>query len=96
MLDQKGSQPLSSKERLREPINNFLPVQYRSDKWDIVTIHHLLSHTSGIEDYAVIRDYYEVEKGFCLGNTVDGMMKEAMTKELNFPIQILDMPYLDK
>ena len=70
---------------LEESINNFLPSQYRSDKWDIVTVHHLLSHTSGIEDYAVTRDYYDVEKGFCLGNTVDGMIKEAMTKELDFP-----------
>jgi D-alanyl-D-alanine carboxypeptidase len=73
------------KINLEESINNFLPAQYRSDKWDIVTIHHLLSHTSGIEDYAVTRDYYEVEKGFCLGNTVDGMIKEAMGKKLNFP-----------
>jgi CubicO group peptidase (beta-lactamase class C family) len=74
-----------NKINLEESINNFLPAQYRSDKWDIVAIHHLLSHTSGIEDYAVTRDYYEVEKGFCLGKTVDGMIKEAMTKELNFP-----------
>ncbi|MBT8294596.1 MAG: beta-lactamase family protein, partial [Eudoraea sp.] len=71
---------------LEESINAFLPAHYRSDKWNNVTIHHLLTHTSGIEDYAVTRDYYEVEKGFCLGNTVDGMIKEAMAKELNFPL----------
>lgn len=74
-----------NKINLEESINNFLPAQYRSDNWDSVTVHHLLSHTSGIEDYAVVRDYYEVEKGFCLGATVDGMIKEAMSKELNFP-----------
>ncbi|MDO6602497.1 serine hydrolase domain-containing protein [Arenibacter palladensis] len=73
-----------NKIKLEESINKFLPVQYRSDKWDIVTVHHLLSHTSGIEDYAVTRDYYNVVKGFCLGNTVDGMIKEAMPKELEF------------
>jgi CubicO group peptidase (beta-lactamase class C family) len=73
-----------NKINLEESINNFLPDQYRSNKWDIVTVHHLLSHTSGIEDYAVVRDYYDVEKGFCLGNTVDGMIKEAMSKELDF------------
>jgi CubicO group peptidase (beta-lactamase class C family) len=69
---------------LENSINEFLPENYRSTKWDGVNIHHLLSHTSGIEDYAVKRDYYEVEKGFCLGNTVDGMIKEAMIKDLNF------------
>jgi CubicO group peptidase (beta-lactamase class C family) len=69
---------------LEESINKFLPAQYRSDKWNNVTIHQLLTQTSGIEDYAVNRDYYQVEKGFCLGNTVDGMIKEAMEKELNF------------
>lgn len=74
-----------NKINLEESINNFLPAQYRSDNWNRVTIHHLLSHTSGIEDYAVVRDYYEVEKGFCLGATVDGMIKEAIPKELNFP-----------
>jgi len=73
------------KINLEESINVFLPVQYRSDNWNKVTIHHLLTHTSGIEDYAVSRDYYEVEKGFCLGDTVEGMIKEAMTKELIFP-----------
>ena len=74
-----------SKLNLQESINLYLPEHYRSDKWKNITIHHLLTHTSGIKDYAVTRDYYEVEKGFCLGNTVDGMIKEAMTKELNFP-----------
>lgn len=73
------------KVKLKASINEFLPAQYRSDQWDVVHVHHLLSHTSGIEDYAVTRDYYDVVKGFCLGNTVDGMIKEAMAKELNFP-----------
>lgn len=72
------------KINLEESINEFLPSRYRSDKWGNVNIHHLLTHTSGIEDYGLNRDYYEIEKGFCLGNTVDGMIKEAMTKELNF------------
>lgn len=73
-----------NKINLEESINAFLPAHYRSDKWNAVTIHHLLTHTSGIEDYAVTRDYYQVEKGFCLGNTVDGMIKEAMEKDLTF------------
>jgi CubicO group peptidase (beta-lactamase class C family) len=73
------------KINLEESINEYLPTQYRSDKWNNVTIHHLLTQTSGIEDYGLTRNYYEVEKGFCLGNTVDGMIKEAMAKELKFP-----------
>lgn len=65
-------------------INAYLPAKYRSPKWNDITIHHLLSHTSGIPDYAVTRDYYHVVKGFCLGNTVDGMLREAMKKDLEF------------
>lgn len=70
---------------LNGPINEYLPIKYRSSKWSTVTIHHLLlSHSSGIEDYAVTRDYYHVVNGFCLGDTVDGMIKEAMVKDLLF------------
>lgn len=65
-------------------INSYLPKKYRSQKWGGVTIHHLLSHSSGIPDYAVTRDYYHVKKGFCLGNTIDGMIREAMAKDLEF------------
>lgn len=72
------------KVNLESSINEFLPEKYRSDKWKEVNIHHLLTQTSGIEDYALTRDYYEVEKGFCLGNTVDGMLREAMEKETSF------------
>ena len=34
--------------KLDGPINSYLPPRYRSAKWDAVTIHHLLSHTSSI------------------------------------------------
>lgn len=69
---------------LEVSVNEYLPQHYRSPRWDSVTIHHLLSHTSGVPDYAVTRDYYNVVDGFCLGDTVDGMVKEAMTKDLEF------------
>lgn len=65
-------------------VNEYLPEKYRSSKWHNVNIHHLLSHTSGVPDYAVTRDYYNVVKGFCLGDTVDGMVMEAMSKDLDF------------
>jgi CubicO group peptidase (beta-lactamase class C family) len=69
---------------LQDSINRFLPARYNTRAWDEVNVHHLLSHSSGIPDYAITRDYYEVVNGFCLGDTVDGMIQEAMRKELEF------------
>jgi len=65
-------------------VNEYLPEQYRSPNWGDVKVHHLLSHTSGVPDYAVVRDYYDVVDGWCLGDTVDGMVNEAMAKDLEF------------
>lgn len=70
--------------RLDTPINDYLPPEYRSSKWEAVTLHHLLSHTSGIPDYAVTRDYYVITDGFCSDDTVDGMVKEAGRQDLEF------------
>ncbi len=70
--------------KLDGSINTYLPAGYRSPTWDAVTVHQLLSHTSGIPDYAVTRDYYHLDRGFALDDTVDGMLKEAMGKDLEF------------
>ena len=69
---------------LHDSINLFLPEQYSTPTWNDVHVHHLLIHSSGIPDYAVTRDYYDVVDGFCLGETVDGMIREAMGKDLEF------------
>lgn len=69
---------------LGDSINSHLPEQYRTPAWNDVHVHDLLSHSSGITDYAVTRDYYDVVDGFCLGDTVDGMIREAMGKDLEF------------
>jgi len=69
---------------LDNSVNNYLPGEYRSPKWELVTLHHLLSHSSGIPDYAIARDYYDLEEGFGFGDTVDGMVREAMEKDLEF------------
>jgi CubicO group peptidase (beta-lactamase class C family) len=69
---------------LDESINAYLPEQYVTPNWNDVRVRHLLSHSSGITDYAVTRDYYDVVDGFCLGDTVDGMIREAMSKDLEF------------
>lgn len=67
-----------------ESINAYLPEQYVTPIWNGVRLRHVLSHSSGITDYAVTRDYYDVVDGFCLGSTVDGMIREAMSKDLEF------------
>lgn len=66
------------------PINDYLPEKYRSGIWTDVLIRHLLSHTSGIPDYAVTREYYDVTDGWAFAETVDGMIREAMQSELEF------------
>jgi len=70
--------------RIDGRINDFLPQCYRSDMWDSVTVKHLLSHTSGIVDYAIERDYYAVLDGWAFAATQDGMIREAMTQSLSF------------
>jgi CubicO group peptidase (beta-lactamase class C family) len=72
------------KIELSDSINKHLPETYRSEKWVGVSVHNLLSHSSGIPDYALERDYYDVVDGFCLGDTVDGMLREAQNSELRF------------
>lgn len=70
---------------LTQSINRYLPARYRAPQWEGITAHHLLTHSSGIPDYAIVRDYYDVVDGFPLGDTVDGMIREAMAAELQFP-----------
>ncbi|MEA1674663.1 serine hydrolase domain-containing protein [Nitrospirillum sp. BR 11163] len=65
-------------------INKFLPEPHQSAIWETVSVQHLLSHTSGIPDYAVTRDYYDVIDGWAFGKTMDGMIREAMTLPLDF------------
>ena len=69
---------------LTASINRYLPEHVRSARWDRVTVHHLLSHTGGVPDYGLERDYYQVVDGFCLGDTVEGMILEAGGRELDF------------
>ncbi len=66
---------------LGKSIKNYLPYKFHSKHWDTVKVSHLLSHTSGIPDYAIL---YNVFDGFCLGNTINGMIEEAMAKKLEF------------
>lgn len=69
---------------LDDSINDCLPEKYRSGNWSDVRVRHLISHTSGIPDYAVSREYYDVTDGWAFDDTVDGMIREAMGQELEF------------
>ena len=69
---------------LSTSINKYLPKNYRSEIWESVEVKHLLSHTSGIPDYGLKRDYYAVVDGWPDASTLDGMVREAMETELEF------------
>jgi CubicO group peptidase (beta-lactamase class C family) len=68
---------------LHVSINTYLPEEYKSDIWKKVTVHHLLSHTSGIIDYD--DTYFTSEKkGFCFKDTVKKMIASSRRKQLEF------------
>ena len=70
---------------LSTPVNECLPATYRSAIWADIAVAHLLAHTSGIPDYAITRDYYDVVDGWAFEKTMDGMIREAMARPLDFP-----------
>lgn len=65
-------------------INDFLPLTHRAEIWEGINVEHLLAHTSGIPDYALTRDYYDVVDGWALGATIEGMIAEAKAQPLLF------------
>ena len=65
---------------LHAPINNYLPDAYKPNKWNDVTVHQLLSHTSGIHEFGD-REDYDIA---CKDMTVEGELQEARKKELDF------------
>lgn len=73
----------SGKIDLHASINTYLPQKYQSDIWEKVTVHHLLSHTSGIVDYD--EKYFSAEKkGFCFKEVIKEMIAESRVKKLEF------------
>lgn len=70
--------------RLEGRINDYVPEAYRSVRWEAVSVANLLAHSSGIPDYAVTRDYYAVVDGWAFDTTIDGMIREAMARPLDF------------
>ena len=45
---------------LSTPIKSFFP-QYRNHISDAITIHHLLSHTSGIENFVALDNFSDIQ-----------------------------------
>jgi CubicO group peptidase (beta-lactamase class C family) len=64
---------------LDKPIKAYLPKELWSEKWANITIHHLLTHTSGI--LKDIPDYGARAPEM----TLDMMLEEAKTHDLSFP-----------
>jgi CubicO group peptidase (beta-lactamase class C family) len=68
---------------LHTSINEYLPKEYQSKHWEKVTIHHLLSHTSGIVDYD--ETYYDPKTlGFVSPEIEAKMIQETGQKKLEF------------
>ncbi len=65
-------------------INDFLPMAHRAEMWEGINVEHLLAHASGIPDYALTRDYYDVVDGWASGPTIEGMIAESKAQPLLF------------
>jgi CubicO group peptidase (beta-lactamase class C family)/uncharacterized protein YneR len=66
---------------LETPISTYLP-DYPKDKADIITTHHLLTHTSGIPNYTAFPDFFaeKSQKYY----TPDDFIKLFQDKDLEF------------
>lgn len=60
---------------LHKPISTYLP-NYPSDKAEVISIHHLLTHSSGIPDYVRFPNYTELEKERYRPNDVVALFKD--------------------
>lgn len=50
-----------NKVSLHEPISTYLP-EYPKENASKITIHHLLTHTSGIPEFDLFLNYYDIER----------------------------------
>lgn len=65
---------------LEAPINQYLPKKYQCTRWKNIKVEHLLSHESGILDYADVDDYWNI----CAELTVDSVIEQAKGQQLLF------------
>lgn len=64
---------------LHKPIKTYLPDSPKS--WDEITVHHLLTHTSGIPNYT---DFPEFTKTMEIPTTLDALVGRFKDKPLDF------------
>lgn len=69
------------KVHLNVSINEYLPPRFYADEWKDVTVEHLLTHTSGIPNYAEWDDYWKI----CKDLTVDRIIHDVQEQGLQFP-----------
>lgn len=69
------------KIHLNDSINSCLSTRYDNEEWEDITVEHLLTHTSGIPNYAEWDDYWEI----CKHLTVDKVICDVREQELLFP-----------
>ncbi len=66
---------------LQAPISTYLP-EYPKDKGDIITTHHLLTHTSGIPNYTAFPGFFKEDSRDPY--TPDEFVKKFDSKKLDF------------
>lgn len=52
-----------NKLELNKPISTYLP-DYPKEKGDLITIHHLLTHSSGIPSFTSFKEYWDIERDY--------------------------------
>jgi CubicO group peptidase (beta-lactamase class C family) len=85
LLEQEG------KLKIDDPIKNYLPENLYSSKWDHITIHQLLNHTSGLPNFT--EEFYSLTSLLTEEDPKDLTQKEALSLKLQRLVDwIKDLP----
>jgi CubicO group peptidase (beta-lactamase class C family) len=69
-----------NKLKLHEPISNYLP-EWKIPNGDSITLHHLLTHSSGLGDYMSADEFQQLSGK---QSTIDNLMKIIVAQPLSF------------
>jgi len=67
--------------KFSDPVSQYLP-ELKGAKWEDITVHHLLTHTSGIPHHEGMNDYWEVRSRLRLAKS--SILEAIRGMELNF------------